>query len=141
MKSMLGPYMIGAIIPRCFDPSKRVRKIALDCLQQLLRILALYEGLSTETIEQALTSIQSVNVRCNGDDVNGGKLDINYVSQALVSLLGERIQHQHILSLLDSCVETVIDTQVPVLSSKNVLNLRNCSYKPIVNIEFKMSLS
>ena len=109
--------MIGAIIPRCFDPSKRVRKIAVDCLQQLLRILALYEGLSTETIEQALTSIQSVNVRCNGDDVNGCKFNINYVSQALVNLLGERIQHQHILSLLDSCVETVIDTQVAVLRS------------------------
>ena len=107
-----GPYMIGAIIPRCFDPSKRVRKISVDCLQQLLRILGLYEGLSSETIEQSLVQLQSVNVRCNAEDATSGKLDTNYVSQSLVSILGERIQHQHVLSLLDSLVETLLDTQM-----------------------------
>merc|ERR1719186_2384428 len=97
-----GPYMIGAMIPRCCDPSKRVRKIAMECLQHLLRILALYEGLAGETVEQALVQLQAVNVRCNGED--GGKLEVGCVSQALVSVLGESVQHQHILSLLDSCV-------------------------------------
>eukprot|EP00092_Neocalanus_flemingeri_P105615 GFUD01135406.1.p1 GENE.GFUD01135406.1~~GFUD01135406.1.p1 ORF type:complete len:827 (+),score=184.53 GFUD01135406.1:272-2482(+) len=105
-----GPYMIGAMIPRCCDPSKRVRKIAMECLQHLLRILALYEGLTVETVEQALVQLQAVNLRCNGED--GGKLEISCVSQALVSVLGERVQHQHILSLLDSLVEGVLDTQI-----------------------------
>jgi hypothetical protein len=105
-----GPYMIGAMIPRCCDPSKNVRRFAMECLQHLLRILALYEGLDTETVEQALVQLQEVNARCNG--VNGAKLEVGCVSQALVSVLGERVQHQHILSLLDSLVESVLDAQV-----------------------------
>ena len=57
-----GPYMIGAMIPRCYDPSKRVRRLAIDCLEQLLRILGLYEGLASENIEQSMIQIQSVNI-------------------------------------------------------------------------------
>ena len=105
-----GPYMIGAMIPRCCDPSKRVRKLAMECLQHLLRILGMYEGLAVETVEQALVHLQAVNVRSNGD--SGGKLEVGCVSQALVSVLGERVQHQHVLSLLDSLVEGVLDTQI-----------------------------
>ena len=105
-----GPYMIGAMIPRCCDPSKMVRRFAMECLQHLLRILALYEGLDTETVEQALMQLQEVNIRCNGE--NGSKLEIGCVSQALVSVLGERVQHQHILSLLDSLVESILDAQI-----------------------------
>ena len=41
-----GPYMIGAMVPRCHDPSLPVRTTALQCLQHLLRILAIYEGLA-----------------------------------------------------------------------------------------------
>ena len=32
-----GPYMIGACVARCHDPSLSVRKTALVCLQYLLR--------------------------------------------------------------------------------------------------------
>ena len=60
----------------------------MDCLQQLLRILGIYEGLSSETIEQSLVQIQSVNVRCNGDDVSAGKVDVKFVSQSIVNLSG-----------------------------------------------------
>merc|ERR1719419_501723 len=104
-----GPYMIGAIIPRCCDPSKKVRQFGLECLQHLLRILALYEGLAQETIEASLVQLQDVNKQCNSES---GRLDVRCTSQALVSLLGERIQHQHILSLLDSLVDSLLDTQV-----------------------------
>ena len=41
---------------------------------------------------------------------SAGKLEIGCVSQALVR--GERVQYQHILSLLDSLVEWVLDTQL-----------------------------
>ena len=105
-----GPYMIGAMIPRCYDPSKRVRRLAIDCLEQLLRILGLYEGLASENIEQSMIQIQSVNIRCNGEEA-GARLEADLVTRALVGTLGERIMHQHILSLLDSLVETLLDTQ------------------------------
>jgi len=53
--------------------------------------------------------LQEVNKQCNSES---GRLDVRCTSQALVSLLGERIQHQHILSLLDSLVDSLLDTQV-----------------------------
>ena len=105
-----GPYMIGAMIPRCYDPSKRVRRLAIECLEQLLRILGLYEGLATENIEQSLVQIQTVNTRCNGEE-GQARLETDLVTNALVGILGERVMHQHILSLLDSLVETLLDTQ------------------------------
>ena len=35
-----GPYIIGSLIPRCFDTSRRVQSTALACLQLLVRLLA-----------------------------------------------------------------------------------------------------
>ena len=32
-----GPYIIGSLIPRCFDTSRRVQSTALTCLQLLVR--------------------------------------------------------------------------------------------------------
>ena len=60
--------MIGAMVPRCHDPSQPVRTTSLACLQHLLRILALYEGLSQETIEKSLSQLDNVNLRCNLSD-------------------------------------------------------------------------
>ena len=94
-----GPYMIGSVVPRCFDPSRRVRRAALDCLQELIRTLGLYEGLTRETVDQSLLSLQSLNTNCNGEKAEASKLDLELLSQSVVTVLGERIQHQHVLSL------------------------------------------
>ena len=32
-----GPYIIGSLVPRCFDPSRHVQSNALTCLQLLVR--------------------------------------------------------------------------------------------------------
>ena len=103
-----GPYMIGAMVARCHDPSRAVRKGALACVQHILRTLALYEGLAQETIETALLQLEAMDARCNGEE----REDLSCLSQALVSVLGERVQHHHLLSLLDSLCEAVLDTQV-----------------------------
>ena len=108
-----GPYMIGAVVPRCFDPSRRVRRAAVDCLQELVRTLGLYEGLTRDTVDQTLLSLQAINADCNGEEALAGRLDCELLSETVVSVLGERIQHQHVLSLLDSLVETLLDTQTP----------------------------
>ena len=91
--------MIGAVVPRCFDPSWRVRT------------LGLYEGLTRETVDHTLLTFQAINNDCNGEEALAGRLDCGLLSETMVGLLGERIQHQHILSLLDSLVETLLDTQ------------------------------
>ena len=94
-----GPYMIGAVVPRCFDPSWRVRT------------LGLYEGLTRETVDHTLLTFQAINNDCNGEEALAGRLDCGLLSETMVGVLGERIQHQHVLSLLDSLVETLLDTQ------------------------------
>ncbi len=33
-----GPYIIGSLVPRCFDPSKHVQSTALTCLKLLVKI-------------------------------------------------------------------------------------------------------
>ena len=48
-------------------------------------------------------------LRCNGE----GWEDLCCLSQALVSVLGERVQHHHLLSLLDSLCEALLDPQAP----------------------------
>merc|ERR1719309_615630 len=93
--------MIGAMVARCHDPSRAVRKGALACVQHILRTLALYEGLAQETIEQALLQLEAMDARCNGEE----REDLVCMSQALVSVLGERIQHHHLLSLLETQVQ------------------------------------
>lgn len=117
-----GPYMIGAMVPRCHDPSLPVRTTALACLQHLLRILAIYEGLAQETIEKAMAQLDTMNLRCNTNEV-GGKLELSSASQAITAVLCERVQHHHMLSLLDSITETLLDTQASsVAGSIAVLN-------------------
>jgi len=76
-----GPYMIGAVVPRCFDPSWRVRT------------LGLYEGLTRETVDHTLLTFQAINNDCNGEEAElslPGKLDTELLSESVVSVLGER---------------------------------------------------
>ncbi|XP_023324699.1 maestro heat-like repeat-containing protein family member 1 [Eurytemora carolleeae] len=110
-----GPYMIGAMVARCHDPSLTVRRTALACLQTLLRILGVYEGLSPETVENSLEQLNTMNVRCNNLEMTG-KIDRGAISDALVNVLNERIQHNHILTLLDSLVDGLLDSQLTSVS-------------------------
>jgi len=118
-----GPYMIGAMVPRCHDPSLPVRTTALQCLQHLLRILAIYEGLAQETIEKAIGQLDAMNLRCNSSEGGSSKAELSLASQAITCVLTERVQHHHMLSLLDSITETLTDTQASsVAGSISVLH-------------------
>ena len=37
-----GPYIIGSLVPRCFDTSRRVQSTALACLQLLVSLLQIF---------------------------------------------------------------------------------------------------
>jgi len=108
-----GPYMIGAIVARCHDPALSVRKTALNCLQYVLRILGIYNGLAPETVEQSIEQLNALNERCNNIAINAGKLDQPAISDTLVGVLNERIQHHHVLTLLDSLGDALLDSQAP----------------------------
>ena len=106
-----GPYMIGAMVARCHDPSLTVRKTALVCLQILLRILGVYEGLSPETVENSIEQLNTMNARCNNIEMTA-KLDQPAISEALVNVLNDRVQHHHILTLADSLADGLLDSQM-----------------------------
>jgi len=106
-----GPYMIGAMVARCHDPSMAVRATALGCLQYLLRILGVYEGLSPETVEASVEQLNTLNTKCNSIEM-AGKLDQPAISEALVNVLNDRVQHHHVLTLLDSLGDGLLDSQV-----------------------------
>ena len=97
---------------RCHDPALSVRKTALNCLQYVLRILGIYNGLAPETVEQSIEQLNALNERCNNIAINAGRLDQPAISDTLVGVLNERIQHHHVLTLLDSLGDALLDSQV-----------------------------
>ena len=105
-------FIDRCFILRCHDPALSVRKTALNCLQYVLRILGIYNGLAPETVEQSIEQLNALNERCNNIAINAGKLDQPAISDTLVGVLNERIQHHHVLTLLDSLGDALLDSQV-----------------------------
>eukprot|EP00092_Neocalanus_flemingeri_P030660 GFUD01033291.1.p1 GENE.GFUD01033291.1~~GFUD01033291.1.p1 ORF type:complete len:734 (-),score=118.58 GFUD01033291.1:148-2226(-) len=98
-----GPYMIGAMVPRCHDPSEEIRKAALQCFQFLMKISSLFEGISEDIIDNAMINLKHIS--------SAEETQVNDVTMALSTLLVERIQHHNLLTLMDSLCELVMDSQ------------------------------
>ena len=111
-----GPYMIGAMVPRCHDPSRAVRTGALACVQALLRTLALYEGLAQETVEQTLVQLDSVNTRCNGED----REDLTCLGQVSAAHLSDRAGDDLADTGTGGCVGGQDAAPPPALSARQV---------------------
>ena len=56
----------------------------MDCVEQLLRILVLYEGLAGDTVEQSLVQMQTVNTRSNEEEVAGARLEVESGGNTLI---------------------------------------------------------
>ena len=59
-----GPYIIGSVVPRCFDSSRAVQSRALQCLELTVRILSAFEGRDGdgESVERALSRLKARNI-------------------------------------------------------------------------------
>ena len=49
---------------------------AVNCVEQLLWILGLCEGLVGDTVEQSLDQLETVNTRSNEEEVAGARLEV-----------------------------------------------------------------
>lgn len=103
-----GPFILGSIVPRCFDASLGVQRVSLECIQLLIKILAMFDGHAKENIEAMLTKLKAL---CVLSPMAGEREPLNgeVVSRPLSQVLCERIQHSHLLPLIHSLVESLTD--------------------------------
>ena len=59
------------------------QRTAVNCVEQLLWILGLCEGLAGDTVEQSLVLLETVNTRSNEEEVAGARLEVESESNTL----------------------------------------------------------
>ena len=99
-----GPYMIGAIVPRCHDPSEEIRIASKNCLELLIKISSAFEGVSDDAVANTI----SIKKR----DDNEEETEMSEISESLSKVLIEQTQHHHLLALMDSLADLIVDSQV-----------------------------
>ena len=52
------------------------QRTAVNCVEQLLWILGLCEGLVGDTVEQSLDQLETVNTRSNEEEVAGARQEV-----------------------------------------------------------------
>nr|XP_040567967.1 maestro heat-like repeat-containing protein family member 1 [Lepeophtheirus salmonis] len=95
-----GPYMIGSLVPRCFDLSSFTRKNSISSLDVVLKILCLYEGRKLPNKEECFlkTSLVHDAKQCGSD---------------IISVLSSKISYDHMFPFCHSIIEGVLDKIEP----------------------------
>ena len=63
------------------------QRTAVNCVEQLLWILVLYEGLAGDTVEQSqLVQLETVNTRSNEEEVAGARLEVESGGNTLINV-------------------------------------------------------
>ncbi len=105
-----GPYIVGSLVPRCFDDSRAVQAAALACMQSVLRLLAVFEGLSEESADEATRSLTALLILSpTHSEKDERPISSATVGRAVADVLHKRIQHTQLLPLLESLVDSVLD--------------------------------
>ena len=102
-----GPYVIGSLIPRCFDSSRSVQTLALSCLQLSVKILAVFEGHSPENIEPITAKL--VALMGMSPNNNDEPLNMAQVARTVSELLSTQMQHEQLYPLVTSAIEGLCD--------------------------------
>ena len=99
-----GPYIIGSVVPRCFDSSRAVQSRALQCLELTVRILSAFEGRDGESVERALSRLKALSALSPSGD-NSEPVGSAGVARAASEVLREWVSHAQLLPLLHSLVD------------------------------------
>ena len=62
------------------------QRTAVNCVEQLLWILVLCEGLAGDTVEQSLVLLETVNTRSNEEEVAGARLEVESGGNTLTNV-------------------------------------------------------
>ena len=130
-----GPYIIGGLVPRCFDSSRHVQSTALACLRLLVQIGHQYEqgnSLSEES-EEALVALERISASCSPMTMTSSMvldlLDPSGISPVLISktvsnVLRLEMGNGELLPLLHSVIDGLADE---VVNSAKGASLVLCS--------------
>ena len=101
-----GPYIIGAVIPRCFDPCRSVQTKSLQSLQIVVTILSTYEGHAKANIEEKLSKLKALSAMSPTTNQGGTSEPIqsSVVASTVAAILNERILPAHLLPLLHALI-------------------------------------
>ncbi len=105
-----GPYIIGSVVPRCFDNSRQVQNTGLQCLQITIKILSDFEGRDRGAVEEALAKLKALSVM-SPDHLDNEPVwrSSSLVSKTMSEILRERVSHAQLLPLLHSVADAILD--------------------------------
>ena len=122
-----GPYIIGSVVPRCFDSSRAVQSRALQCLELTVRILSAFEGRDGdgESVERALSRLKALSALSPSGEGNSEPVGSAGVARAASEVLREWVSHAQLLPLLHSLVDALLDR---IASSARGASMVLCIY-------------
>lgn len=112
------PYIIGGIVPRCFDVSKQVQSKALGCLHVILKISLQAEKEAGKIIssdsEDQLRALQGVAASCSplnasSHDSETGGISTSSIATAVSDVLHRLVSSQHLHPLVTSLIDSLED--------------------------------
>lgn len=102
---MAGP-LLARLIPRCTDPVIIIRKIAVDCVQCVLKIAARFEGYSLESKDELVDALSTLKQRAAENDANILFSVASDLSKVVAKKLQSTLLSPFVLTLLEGLTDT-----------------------------------
>ncbi|KAH1014351.1 hypothetical protein HUJ04_003198 [Dendroctonus ponderosae] len=99
--------LLSRIIPRCTDPNKNIRKVAVDCVCLVLCIAARYEGEMRDHDKVLSNSLQNVQQNIESDDP---KLLFNLTSD-LAYIVCVNLPQFQLVHFIEGLIESLLDCE------------------------------
>lgn len=98
-------FLLSRIVPRCTDPNKNIRKVAIECISLVLCIAARYEGHMRDHDKQLSNSMQHIQQQIESDDP---KLLFNLTSD-LAHVICINLPHFQLMHFVDGLTNALLD--------------------------------
>ncbi|XP_066159161.1 maestro heat-like repeat-containing protein family member 1 isoform X1 [Euwallacea fornicatus] len=99
--------LLSKIVPRCTDPVKNIRKVAVDCIYLVLCIAGRYEGHMRDHDKVLKNSMRNVQQNIESEDP---KLLFNLTSD-LAHIISVDLPQFQVIHLIDGLIESLLDCE------------------------------
>ncbi|CAG9858443.1 unnamed protein product [Phyllotreta striolata] len=113
-------FLLSKVIPRCTDPNKNIRKVAVECLSLILCIAARYEGHMRDHDKILSNSLQHIQQQIDSDEP---KLLYNLTSD-LAHIISINLPPFQLMHCIEGLIEALLDCESSSSNGSSVvLNL------------------